>query len=76
MLKMHLTENPPSINSVTMGLKDTKAYPNWIAKKDIGRGYTGDTELDISGVTSGEYWVGLSIASAGYPLVLDKVELI
>ena len=76
ILKMHIVENPSSINSVTMGLKNTKSYPEWIAKKDIGKGYTGDTELDISGVTSGEYWVGISIASGGYPLVLDKVELI
>lgn len=76
MLKMHIVENPSSINSVTIGLKNTKSYQDWIAKKDIGKGYTGDTELDISGVTSGEYWVGISIASAGYSLVLDKVELI
>ena len=76
MLKMHIAENPSLINSITMGLKDTKSYSAWIANKGIAKGYTGDAELDISGVTSGEYWVGLSIASGGYPLMLDKVELI
>lgn len=75
-LKMHITENPKAIVSVTMGLKDTKSASAWIANKLIGKGYTGDAELDISSVTVGEYWVGISIASAGYPLVLDKVELI
>ena len=76
MLKMHIAENPSLIASVTMGLKATKSATNWVANKVIGKGYTGDTELDISSVTSGEYWVGISIASGGYPLVLDKVELI
>ena len=75
-LKMHIAENPNDIASVTMGLKNTKSDTAWIAKKLIGKGYTGDTELDISSVTSGEYWVGVSVASAGYPLVLDEVELI
>lgn len=76
MLKMHIVENPNAIVSVTMGLKDTKSATAWISQKLVEKGFTGDTELDISSVTSGEYWVGISIASAGYPLVLDKVELI
>lgn len=75
-LKMHITENPDTIVRVTMGLKDTKSATAWISQKEVKKGYIGDAELDISGVTSGEYWVGVSIASAGYPLVLDKVELI
>ena len=76
MLKMHIVENPSSIVSVTIGLKDNASASAWISKKLVEKGFTGDTELDISSVTSGEYWVGISIASGGYPLVLDKVELI
>lgn len=76
MLKMHITQNPKEIASVTMGLKTTKSASAWVANNLVAKGFTGDAELDISAVTSGEYWVGLSIASAGYPLVLDKVELL
>lgn len=77
-LKMHIAENSTAIVSVTMGLKSVKSASeqSWAASKTVGKGYTGAAELDISGVTSGEYWVGVSIASGGYPLVLDKVELI
>lgn len=77
-LKMHITENSKDIVSVTIGLKAVKSVSaqSWAASKIVTKGYTGDTELDISGVASGEYWVGVSIASAGYPLVLDEVELI
>lgn len=75
-LKMHIAENPSTIYSVTIGLKNVASATAWVSSKTVDKGYTGDVELDISGVTSGEYWVGISVSSTGISLALDEVELI
>ncbi len=75
-LKMHISENPSTIYSVTIGLKNVASATAWVSSKTVDKGYTGDVELDISGVTSGEYWVGISVSSTGISLIVDKVELI
>lgn len=75
-LKMHIAENPSTIYSVTIGLKNVASATAWVSSKTVDKEYTGDVELDISSVTSGEYWVGISVSSTGISLIVDKVELI
>lgn len=74
-LKMHIAENEAGSVVRTFGLKSVKGTA-YVASGTIDAGYTGDVVLDISGVTSGTYWVGVYYAAAEKSLVLDKVELI